>query len=101
MCKRLSYQFHCRGETVSQLAGHKDFNFPKTLSSLCNKMDFRNKTKTIIRSLLISSPKSLTMHDLDSDYLKYEGHGIPFARLGYPNLKQFLSSIPDILNVSL
>ncbi|XP_037049369.1 uncharacterized protein LOC119083690 [Bradysia coprophila] len=63
-------------------------------------MDLKSKTETVIKSLLISSPRSLTISDLDSEFLKSEGYAIPFDSLGYAHLKEFLLSIPDILTIS-
>ncbi|KAG4070966.1 hypothetical protein HA402_001403 [Bradysia odoriphaga] len=63
-------------------------------------MDLKSKTKTVIKSLLIASPRSLTIGDLDTEFRKSEGHAIPFASLGYAHLKEFLLSIPDILTIS-
>lgn len=56
-------------------------------------------TKTVLRSLIVSSPEALTVHQLNKDYNRSEGRDIPFARLGYATLKSFLNSMPDVLTL--
>lgn len=57
-------------------------------------------TKTLLKSLVISSPENLTVDKLEKDYKLREGKEIPYQQLGYPNLKSFLYSIPDTLSVN-
>lgn len=64
-------------------------------------MDLLLKTKIILKCLLISSRKYLTIDELNNDYSRSEGHNIPFNSLGFANLKDFLMSISDILSVSV
>lgn len=53
--------------------------------------------KTILRSLLISSPRTLTVEDLRRDYRQTENRECPL--LGYRNFTEFLQSIPDVVTV--
>lgn len=56
-------------------------------------------TKTIIRSLLTSSPSVITIENLIFDYKNTIGCDIPFQQLGYNSLEHFLKSIPDTVVV--
>lgn len=57
--------------------------------------------KKYIRSLLTSTPVSLTICNLDKDYRNTIGESIPYHKLGYNSLEHFLRSIPDIVIVSI
>jgi hypothetical protein len=56
--------------------------------------------KKLLRALLISSPRAITVDQLESDFLLQEGHGAPFRELGYPSFMKYLESIPDRVVVS-
>ncbi|XP_065370506.1 tudor domain-containing protein 7 isoform X2 [Calliphora vicina] len=58
-----------------------------------------NEVKAILKSLVLSSPEKITIEKLNRDYRDVEGQFIPFRRLGYANLEEFLRSIPDTLRV--
>ncbi|XP_055917931.1 tudor domain-containing protein 5 [Eupeodes corollae] len=58
---------------------------------------FLNETKTILKSLVISSPNGMTVDRLNRDYKETVGEWIPFKKLGYQNLELFLKSVPDTL----
>lgn len=58
------------------------------------------EVKAILKSLVLSSTEKITIDRLNRDYRDVEGEFIPFRRLGYGNLEQFLRSIPDTLMVS-
>lgn len=57
------------------------------------------KTKTLIRSVLLSSPLPLTLKELQHDYYDLIGTTIPFEKLGFPSLEHYLRSIPDVVKV--
>lgn len=57
------------------------------------------KTKLIIRSLVVSGKRDMTIDDLRRYYHESEGKEIPFHELGFPNLHSFLKSMPDVLRV--
>lgn len=61
---------------------------------------FLNQVKAILKSLVLSCTDNITIDKLNRDYRDIEGHDIPFRRLGYNNLEQFLRQIPDTLIVS-
>lgn len=65
----------------------------KTKASLQN-------TKCILRSLINSKNRELTVTDLSMDYRNLEGVPIPFVQLGYKRLDDFLRSLTDTLIVS-
>lgn len=57
-------------------------------------------TKTIIRSLLLSTSEKVTIQQLDYDYRQMEGKHIPYSDLGFARLDQFLMSLTDTVEVS-
>jgi hypothetical protein len=52
-----------------------------------------NEVKSIIRGLLVSTPHSMTVGNLEKDYRETEGRDMPL--FGYPDIISFLRSIPD------
>uniref|UniRef100_A0A1I8NSS4 HTH OST-type domain-containing protein n=1 Tax=Stomoxys calcitrans TaxID=35570 RepID=A0A1I8NSS4_STOCA len=64
------------------------------------EIGFLKEVKAILKSLVISCPDKITIDQLNRDFREVEGHFIPFRKLGYNNLEQFLRSIPDTLLVS-
>ncbi|XP_019895643.1 tudor domain-containing protein 5 isoform X2 [Musca domestica] len=60
---------------------------------------YLNQVKAILKSLVISFPDKITIDKLNRDYRDIEGEDIPFRRLGYNNMEQFLRQIPDTLVV--
>lgn len=69
-----------------------------------NKMSGKSlldETKTILKSLVVSSSEALTTDQLNRDYKDRIGKDIPFYLLGYADLKSFLRSIPDVLTLDV
>lgn len=64
-----------------------------------NGLSLLESTKSILKALVVSSPKPLTMHDLNLDFKKREGRDIPFSLLGHANLKSLINSMPDVLTL--
>jgi len=56
--------------------------------------------KILLRGLLISSPRAITVDQLERDFILQEGHDVPFRKLGYPSFLKYLESIPDTVVVS-
>ncbi|XP_052123270.1 uncharacterized protein LOC113205131 isoform X1 [Frankliniella occidentalis] len=56
--------------------------------------------KIILRSLLISTQKCMTVFELQKDYFNSEGEPCPYAALGYRSFLAFLESIPDTVRVT-
>jgi len=56
--------------------------------------------KKLLRGLLISSPRAITVDQLERDFFQQEGHGVPFRELGYPSFMKYLESNPDTFAVS-
>lgn len=54
-----------------------------------------SNTKTVLRSLIISSPNGITIQQLMKDYIEQEGSEIPYAALGFARLDLFLLSLND------
>ena len=70
-------------------------------TTLC-KMDpgqIFDKTKKELRSLLISAPRGVAMPLLAKDYKMVMGKELPYRELGYRNIEQFISSIPDTIRL--
>ncbi|XP_044729278.1 uncharacterized protein LOC123292629 [Chrysoperla carnea] len=64
-------------------------------------MDSLEKTtKSILKSLTLSSAKGITVQNLCRDYRDIVGTAIPFQKLGYSDLMGFLKSIPDTIFIS-
>ncbi|KAH8284699.1 hypothetical protein KR018_011999 [Drosophila ironensis] len=55
--------------------------------------------KTVLRSLVVSSPHDMTVEQLQRDYEKEEGRSVPYAMLGYRSFEAFLLSLPDTFQV--
>ena len=56
--------------------------------------------KTEIRSVLISSQQGCTERELIKDYAAFNGNSeIPFRAMGYSNLMELLSSMPDVARI--
>lgn len=62
---------------------HKDFSY----------------VKTILRSVLTSSPKSVTISQMLVDYSNLEGEAIPYKQLGYKTVYELLNSMDDVIKV--
>lgn len=58
-----------------------------------------NETKSIIRSLLASTPLKSTINTLMKDFVDTVGYELPFRQLGFANPEQYLRSIPDVVQV--
>ncbi|KAK9880652.1 hypothetical protein WA026_011891 [Henosepilachna vigintioctopunctata] len=59
-----------------------------------------SKVKEILRSILVSSQSKQTAFTLRLRYYQLIGHDIPFKKLGYNSLIEFLQSIPDVLRIN-
>lgn len=57
--------------------------------------------KTIIRSILVSSPEKCTISQLLKDYVALEGQHLPYKQLGFNNVFEALQNMKDIVKVSL
>jgi len=57
------------------------------------------KTKTYLRSTLLSHKGSITTSQLNNDYRELVGDFIPYSRLQFRDLESFLSSVPDVCRV--
>ena len=57
--------------------------------------------KTVLRGLLISTKRAMTLNDLSRDFKNQEGYDIPFRKFGFNSLLDFLNSITDTVQVSV
>ncbi|CAG9835960.1 unnamed protein product [Diabrotica balteata] len=55
--------------------------------------------KTMVRSVLTSSPASLSVDRLCKEYRDILGENIPFQKLGYNSVEHFLRDIPDTVQL--
>ncbi|XP_034233801.1 tudor domain-containing protein 5 isoform X2 [Thrips palmi] len=55
--------------------------------------------KVILRSLVMSTKRSMSTYDLQRDFRQNEGYECPFVALGYRTFASFLESIPDTVRV--
>lgn len=58
-----------------------------------------SETKSVIRSLVASTPLKLTIRNVLRDYHDTVGFELPFRALGFTNPEQYLRSIPDVVQV--
>lgn len=56
--------------------------------------------KMIVRSILTSSPSTITISQMLKDYINLEGDVLPYERLGFKTVFELLKSMNDILTVS-
>ncbi|XP_045460276.1 uncharacterized protein LOC123670769 isoform X4 [Harmonia axyridis] len=63
-------------------------------------MDPLSEVKTMLRSILISSPVVIDVYQLNRDFREQEGTGIPYQKFGHKSLIDFLKSIPDVLFIN-
>merc|ERR1712029_1119937 len=54
------------------------------------------KTKKYLRSALLSTKGGVPAEQVYRDYRDLVGEGIPYRRLGYETLENFLTSVPDV-----
>uniref|UniRef100_A0A1B0GC26 HTH OST-type domain-containing protein n=1 Tax=Glossina morsitans morsitans TaxID=37546 RepID=A0A1B0GC26_GLOMM len=59
-----------------------------------------SEMKVIIKSLVLSYPESITIQQLNRDYKETEGEDIPFHRVGFDTLEDFLHSLPDTIKIT-
>lgn len=57
------------------------------------------ETKSIIRSLVASTPLRSTIRTVLRDYRDTVGLELPYKQLGFDNPEQYLRSIPDVVQV--
>lgn len=56
--------------------------------------------KTIVRSILTSTPGIVTISQLLFDYHNMEGTNLPYEELGFKTIYELLKTIDDIVKVS-
>lgn len=56
--------------------------------------------KHTLRSIIISSPKKLSVEELTNDYYSIEGSKLPFRALGFKSNIELLQSMNDTIAVS-
>ena len=58
------------------------------------------QTKSMLRAVLISAPRGVVARRLQEEYKSITGTPIPYQRLRYCSLEDFLRSIPDVIRAS-
>nr|WFP31747.1 TDRD5 [Locusta migratoria] len=67
----------------------------------CNIMEAEKaELKSILRGLLISSPKQMTVRDLANDFSKQEGREFPYQKFGFRTFVDYLKTIKDTVVLS-
>lgn len=56
-------------------------------------------TKKDVRSILNACGKQMTVDELNRKYSQLIGTNVPFSKLGYKSLAEFLRSVPDVVRV--
>lgn len=64
-------------------------------------MDELSTIKMDLRGVLISCPQGMTIGKLSRDYVELVGKQIPFTKMGFNKLEDFLRSLKDTLVVSV
>ena len=64
---------------------------------MAEKAEVLRKTKSMLRSVLLSAPRGVVSRRMQSEYQSLTGKTIPYKELGYPTLESFLDSIPDVI----
>ena len=64
---------------------------------MAEKAEVLRKTKSMLRSVLLSAPRGVVSRRLQSEYQSLTGRAIPYKELGYPTLESFLESIPEVI----
>lgn len=57
----------------------------------------REQVESIIRAILIAHKEDVTIQQLRSDYLEYEGEDIPYREFNYNSLIDFLESLTNVV----
>lgn len=60
-----------------------------------------DSVKIVIRSILTSSQRSITISQLLNDYVDYEGTILPSRQLGYDSCYDLLLDLKDVLKVRI
>jgi len=60
-----------------------------------------NYVKTIIRSVVTSTPNNMTIEQVLLDYVDLEGVSVPYKKLGFETVFELLETMNDVLLVSL
>jgi len=55
-----------------------------------------DKVKKYVRSTLLSNKGSVSIHQLDDDYRELVGENIPYHKLNFSSLQDFLAAVPDV-----
>uniref|UniRef100_A0A2S2PA58 Tudor domain-containing protein 1 n=2 Tax=Schizaphis graminum TaxID=13262 RepID=A0A2S2PA58_SCHGA len=55
--------------------------------------------KTVIRSILTSSPSKVTISQILNEYPNYEGVKLPFKHLGFKTVYELLENMSDVLRI--
>ncbi|CAH1407601.1 unnamed protein product [Nezara viridula] len=63
---------------------------------MANSNNERNSVISNLRACLISSQGGIRMDSLNKDYMQIIGECIPYKRLGFNQLEEFLKSVPEI-----
>ena len=60
----------------------------------------KKETKSMLRAVLISAPRGVIARKLQAEYESITGKSIPYRKLGFCTLEDYLRSIPDVISAS-
>lgn len=67
---------------------------------MSDSKDIKEKVLQEVRSILLSSQGGLSCKDFVKDWQLLLGYPVPFRKMGFPTLEDFLRSIPDVVELS-
>lgn len=61
--------------------------------------ELKKKTETMLRAVLVSSPRGVPLYKVEREYRSITFEPIPYQKLGFKNLEGFLKSIPHVASI--
>lgn len=61
--------------------------------------ELKKKTRVLLRSVLVSSPRGVSLSHLNKEYRVFSYSNIPFKEMGFDSVESFIKSIPDVASL--
>lgn len=61
--------------------------------------ELKKKTRVLLRSVLVSSPRGVPLSHLNKEYRVFSYSNIPFKEMGFDSVESFIKSIPDVASL--
>lgn len=68
---------------------------------MSEQISLKELTKRELRSILLSTTRSLTLDQVEEDYKRLVGYHIRYREMGYNTLSDFIQDIPDVVSCRL